>query len=701
LAREATKKGERKAEEAADALVNAGAKEISSKVGSQVFKKAPVEKTTDEFEPEFVVEREETKEEPSFLTDLKGGSIESAEKRLRSGEVSSEEKNEVLRQVLNGSLPVNPEKVAALLLEYGANPDVRNDKGRTLWSLTCEHGSFDDLKFLAKKWPQGINIPDNDGKTPLMILCSGHCYSYEDVVAFLLANGARVDLQDKKKQTSLHYICNNNDSNVVCNGLSLTVARLLIDKWPEAINIPNDTGETPLHIACSNGGYDVIKLFLDHGANVRVLDDKGQAPLHRICNHETTLQESKSEVALKIFEKWPEAINCRDKQGVTPFELALVSINWRYSVCLETIKTFIKHGANFSLMVGENGQNPLHVLCECGREEAVEFALELFDLLIKNSPNLINKRNKEGYTPLLYLCSQVPPIDGRFFFERLLKNGADLEATTPYTTKAGWKHTALHRACQSCWFDYVQGLVNRRANIEAKDNTDWTPAHMVAYTGKLANLQFLLSKGACIDVRDTDGKTPRDLAKEQGHDDVAALLAEAEYWDNLKNGRGVFKVQDVKQHLEIMAGNPKVFSALLVRPGMAEYLLEITAKSDAQRLLLQKIAGCCAYTETHDKKDTVCLAPLRALGRTQNNLFALLNLKGERGADVSIGFSGDSNQPKYPKKSIKKPWARSKTQENRSSYDDETFVDSLGGLVSVGKHETVYKEGCNVEKKQA
>lgn len=46
------------------------------------------------------------------------------------------------------------------------------------------------------------------------------------------------------------------------------------------VNEANYGGRTALHLACSNGHLDTVKLLINHGASVNVLDSFHQTPLH-------------------------------------------------------------------------------------------------------------------------------------------------------------------------------------------------------------------------------------------------------------------------------------------------------------------------------------------------------------------------------------------------------------------------------------
>jgi ankyrin repeat protein len=47
-----------------------------------------------------------------------------------------------------------------------------------------------------------------------------------------------------------------------------------------SINVKNNIGQTPLHIATENGSGEIVKLLLENGANYTIRDFKDQDDLY-------------------------------------------------------------------------------------------------------------------------------------------------------------------------------------------------------------------------------------------------------------------------------------------------------------------------------------------------------------------------------------------------------------------------------------
>ncbi|WP_265016914.1 ankyrin repeat domain-containing protein [Wolbachia endosymbiont (group B) of Lycaena phlaeas] len=96
--------------------------------------------------------------------------------------------------------------------------------------------------------------------------------------------------------------------------------------------------------------------------------------------------------------------------------------------------------------------------------------------------------------------------------------------------------TALHCAAEGKCLELVKFLVNEGVDINDTGRyKGWTVLHSAAYGGNLEIVKFLLERGANPNIRDTDGKNPRDVAviesrhnKDKPYREIIKLLANAE-----------------------------------------------------------------------------------------------------------------------------------------------------------------------------
>ncbi len=101
----------------------------------------------------------------------------------------------------------------------------------------------------------------------------------------------------------------------------------------------------------------------------------------------------------------------------------------------------------------------------------------------------------------------------------LLENGADMNAQN-YGTRL-----PLHLAAEKGHVEIVKMLISKGADVNATSSHDqWTPLHMAAYKGQTAVALILLEADADPFVKNIQGSTPLDYAKEKGLNAVVKAI---------------------------------------------------------------------------------------------------------------------------------------------------------------------------------
>ena len=189
---------------------------------------------------------------------------------------------------------------------------------------------------------------------------------------------------------------------------------------------------------------------------------------------------------------------------------------------------------------------PLYYAALCGFYNLVEH-------LITKYPQDVNADG--GY----YMRPLVAALAGEHFktADLLRHNGANPDVRGRFGTR-----TPLHSAATLHNFEVVQKLIEYDADINAEDETGWTPLywasqrhrfkdgsvlrlllenganvnarttsgrtplHMASLSGALGATRLLLEHGADVEVKSNIGKTALQEAAERGHDEVVKLLRE-------------------------------------------------------------------------------------------------------------------------------------------------------------------------------
>jgi ankyrin repeat protein len=140
--------------------------------------------------------------------------------------------------------------------------------------------------------------------------------------------------------------------------------------------------------------------------------------------------------------------------------------------------------------------------------------------LVSSAPELVHSYSPDGFQPLGYACF----FGRREVAEILLAAGADLESPARNALQVRPLHSAVAQADPETALFLARRLLAAGASPNAVQQGGATPLHEAAFRGNLDLVRLLLKHGARIDVRDSQGKSPSDLAREHGHENVLRVL---------------------------------------------------------------------------------------------------------------------------------------------------------------------------------
>jgi ankyrin repeat protein len=186
--------------------------------------------------------------------------------------------------------------------------------------------------------------------------------------------------------------------------------------------------------------------------------------------------------------------NAPGPHGDTPLHLA---ISTDYTTDRRVVLALLSMGADVNA-ANEYGDTPLHRAAFHGRTDMVR-------LLLTNHAD-VTRRAQRGETALLYAAR---PEGHPETVATLLEGGAD--ANTP----DAFGMTALHGAAMIGDTEVARVLIERGyANVNRQTLAGYTPLHVAAEAGKDDFVRFLLAHGADRTVRDRDGLTPAERARQ-------------------------------------------------------------------------------------------------------------------------------------------------------------------------------------------
>ena len=148
-----------------------------------------------------------------------------------------------------------------------------------------------------------INTKSSYDSTALHIACkNSKRFSFEEMVEFLLRNGADPNAKDNDDWTPLHHAVY--DPN---NTGSLEIVDLLLRNGADP-NIKNDSGRTPLHFTSS---LKIVELLLQSGADLNIKDIYGWTPLVYASNYFTNFGTSSLKIVETLLRNGATPINTK------------------------------------------------------------------------------------------------------------------------------------------------------------------------------------------------------------------------------------------------------------------------------------------------------------------------------------------------------------------------------------------------------
>lgn len=163
-------------------------------------------------------------------------------------------------------------EISRCLLECGANVEVFDNKHQTPLHIAASDGSLEILEILLEQSDErkvNVNI-SRDGTTPLHVAASN---GHKAIVDFLLQKFPDIELENKdflhRSNHSTHSnLSSSPPENAIAYNSSLDSSKIVM------------ITSSPLHQAARNGHIDIVKLLVDHGADVDVTDGSNKTPLH-------------------------------------------------------------------------------------------------------------------------------------------------------------------------------------------------------------------------------------------------------------------------------------------------------------------------------------------------------------------------------------------------------------------------------------
>ncbi len=301
-------------------------------------------------------------------------------------------------------------QVVQCLVEAGAIIEQPDIEGTTPFSVACENGRIEIVRYLAKVaglW-RGLRYdrrPDHrtildpqradiDQCTPFFRAC---LLGRLEVVKFL-AEELNVDTGRVDRDGNSPFL-------MACQEGHLGVIKYLSGP-PCSVNVerPSTGGWTPFSCACFQGRIDVVRYLSGIGVDMERTDDRGFSPFHAAC------QEGHLEVAKFLADKLGRKLNPdhANNLGATAFFLACGKGH------LPLVRFLADELGADIIRARNNGRTPFYVACRYGNLDVVRYCAEHLRIDIDQTLG----HREVPVTPLHVACSRGQVDVARFLLDR-------------------------------------------------------------------------------------------------------------------------------------------------------------------------------------------------------------------------------------------------------------------------------------------
>jgi len=376
-----------------------------------------------------------------------------------------------------------------VLLDAGSDANALDTAGEPpLWTAV-RSGSLDSVKILADR-STALSFKDSVQQTTLMLAVREN---HPAIVKFLVDRGAEVNAKTRVGATPGWTLPNSvagfgHGIGIVRGGLPDRGSRYL-----------TTGGLSPLLYASRDGRTESAKILVDAGADLTQTDPNGITPLlMAITNNQMA-------TARYLIEKGSD-INVVDWYGRTPIWSAVEVRNmdldngtFKNGVdrepVLEVIKLLLEKGANPNVRTKETPPIRRFILPTTGSLSWVDFI---------------------GQTPFVTaaLSGDVTVI------KLLIAHGADPKiptegGTTALMAAAGinWVVDQTYDEGQAQLLEAVKLCLELGMSVNDVNSMGLTAIHGAANRGSDEIIKFLFEKGAKLDAKDKEGRTPLNWAE--------------------------------------------------------------------------------------------------------------------------------------------------------------------------------------------
>lgn len=392
---------------------------------------------------------------------------------------------------INIAFKYNHMDVVEILLKYTeqSNPETLEKFKKYYYReliKSLQQGREWAIKLLIENGKLNVNYKDDNEKSILMYALESsfkeddHQEKKKNIITYLIENGAMVKDQDKNKITVLMYTCLNCNENL----FDYIMERVDTDTDTDTLTAEDVYGNNALFYACQDTKHDskfyklLEKFHKTTNVDINKQNKNGETILYTACS----LNNLK--IIKYLIKKYSDIkinIKAYNRKSILQCALEQGNIN---------IATYLIGLPNIKIDLFLPNENSLLIqACQHNWEHIVKFLLKyLLKEKIINVKKIINAKDKNGKTPLIYAC----------------ENGN---------------------------INIVEELINNKATIDCTCNNGNSPLMYAVMNNNAALAKILLNHsrpyGHLVDMENKNGQTPLIMASHNGNLKIVKILKKA------------------------------------------------------------------------------------------------------------------------------------------------------------------------------
>ena len=460
------------------------------------------------------------------------------------------------------------DKEIVRLVSLGCDVNRRDEAGNTSLHMACQNGSTDMVQYLVEERKCDVNVPNNKGELPMHLACK---HKYDKEIVRLVSLDCDVNRRDEAGNTPLLEAVQNHNIDSVT---------FLVKERRCDVNVPNNKGELPLHLACKLEYCKGIVRLVSVGCDVNRQDEAGNTPLHM------ALQKGSTDIVQYLAEERKCDFNVANNKGELPLHLACKHR------CGQKIVRLVSLGCDVNRQ-DEAGNTPLHIACQNSSIDSVT-------CLVEEMKCDLNVANSKGQLPLHLACKYLNlSIVQNHTVTFLVKERCDVNVSN---SKG---ELPLYLACKHEYGKEMVRLVSVGCDVNIQDDAGNTPLHIACMQKNSNVVKFLVEEKRCnISVVNKEDKSTFDLLCDTKscvnlESLLASIVNNYQYQHDVKGTQCALTLFKAVCNMHSTAESGKVID---------KFFQEAFIKSDFDTCLcLMMVGECDVYTQIDgiDKCDVV------------------------------------------------------------------------------------------------